>query len=204
MGIYERWLLPPLLDLVMRNEEATRFRLKTIPAARGRVLEIGSGSGLNLPFYGAAVTRLFALDPSRPLLNMAGRKRPPAGFPVEFLELSAEEIPLQSRSIDTVVTTWTLCTVPDAAKALHEARRVLKPGGTLLFAEHGLAPDPAVERWQRRINPLWHRVAGGCNLDRPIDHLIREAGFEILELENEYAKGPRPFSYTYRGSARPA
>lgn len=204
MGIYERWLLPRLVDLVMRNEEATRFRLRTIPAARGRVLEIGSGSGLNLPFYGAAVTRLYALDPSRPLLDMAGRKRPPAGFPVIFLERSAEEIPLESHSIDTVVTTWTLCTLPDPEKALHETRRVLKPQGTLLFAEHGLAPDPGVDRWQRRINPLWLRVAGGCNLDRRIDHLIREAGFEILELENEYAKGPRPFSYTYRGRARPA
>ncbi|OGA29693.1 MAG: phospholipid methyltransferase [Betaproteobacteria bacterium RIFCSPLOWO2_02_FULL_65_24] len=204
MGIYERWLLPRLLDLVMRNEEATRYRMKTIPAARGRVLEIGAGSGLNLPFYGAGVTRLYALDPSRPLLDMAGRKHPPAGLPVEFLERSAEEIPLESHSIDTVVTTWTLCTVPDPAKALHEARRVLKPGGALLFAEHGHAPDPGVLRWQRRLNPLWLRIAGGCNLDRRIDRLIREAGFEILELQNEYAKGPRPFTYTYWGRARPA
>jgi len=135
---------------------------------------------------------------------MAGRKRPFAGFPVEFPNLSAEEIPLESDSIDTVVTTWTLCTVPDPGKTLHEARRVLKPRGRLLFAEHGLVPDSGVGRWRRRINPLWLRVADSCNLDRRIDRLIRAAGFEILEFENEYAKGPRPFSYTYRGNARPA
>ena len=204
MGVYDRWLLPRLLDLVMRNKEATRYRRKTIPAAVGRVLEIGAGSGLNLPFYGSEVTRLYALDPSAALLDMARRKRVPAQFPVEFLEHSAEEIPLESRSIDTVVTTWTLCTVPDAAKALREAKRVLKEGGILLFTEHGHAPDPAVQVWQRRINPLWRRIAGGCNIDRPIDRFIREAGFEILQLDNEYVKGPRPFTYTYSGSARPA
>ena len=157
MGIYERWLLLRLLDLAMRNKEATRYRRETIPAATGRVLE-----------------------------------------------RSAEEIPLESRSIDTVVTTFTRCTVPDAAKALREARRVLKPGGTLLFAEHGHAPDPAVLGWQRRLDPLWTRIAGGCHLDRRIDHLIRDAGFQIVDLEQEYAKGPRPFAYVYRGCARPA
>ena len=136
MGIYERWLLPRLLDLVMRNEEATRYRMKTIPAARGRVLEIGAGSGLNLPFYGAGVTRLYALDPSRPLLDMAGRKHPPAGLPVEVLERSAEEIPLESHSIDTVVTTWTLCSIPDASQAVQEMRRGLRRDGQLLFVEH--------------------------------------------------------------------
>lgn len=204
MGLYERWLLPPLLDLVMRNAEATRYRRKTVPMACGNVLEIGAGSALNLPFYGPQVTRLYALDPSAALLNKARKKRPPAGFPVDFLERSAEAIPLDSRSVDTVVTTWTLCTVPDAAKALREAKRVLKRGGTLLFAEHGHAPDPAVADWQRRLNPLWRRIAGGCNLDRRIDRLIEDAGFEMVELENEYLKGPRPFTYTYRGRARPA
>ena len=201
MGLYGRWLLPRLLDLAMRNKEATRYRKKTIPEASGRVLEIGAGSGLNLPFYSSSVTRLYALDPSETLLNMARKKHAPASFAVEFLEGSAEEIPLESRSIDTVVTTWTLCTVPDAAKALREARRVLRPGGTLLFAEHGHAPDPAVQDWQRRLNPLWMRIAGGCHLDRRIDQLIREAGFDIFELENEYLKGPRPFTYTYCGRA---
>jgi ubiquinone/menaquinone biosynthesis C-methylase UbiE len=203
MGTYDRWLLPRLLDLAMRNKEATRYRKKLIPAARGEVLEIGVGSGLNLPFYGAEVARLCALDPSEALLAMASRKRASARIPVELLQHSAEDIPLATRTIDTVVTTWTLCTVPDATRALREARRVLKPGGSLLFVEHGLAPDPSVERWQRRLNPLWRRFAGGCNLDRRIDRLIRAAGFEILELENEYAKGPRPFTYMYFGRARP-
>jgi len=204
MDLYDRWVLPRLLDLAMRNKEATRYREKIIPAARGAVLELGVGSGLNFPFYGTEVARLYAVDPSAALLAMAARKRAPEGVPVELLQRSAEEIPLATGTIDTVVTTWALCTVPDASRALREARRVLKPGGTLLFVEHGLAPDPPVERWQRRLNPLWRRFAGGCNLDRPIDRLIRDSGFEILALENEYAKAPRPFAYMYFGRARPA
>lgn len=204
MNAYDRWLLPRLLDLAMRNKEATRYRKKMIPAACGRVLEIGAGSGLNLPFYGPDVAHLYALDPSEALLAMARRKRGPKGVPVEFLRRSAEEIPLESGSVDTVVTTWTLCTVPDATRALREARRVLVRGGKVVFVEHGLAPEPRVERWQRRLNPLWRRISGGCNLDRRIDRVLHDAGFEILELANEYAKGPRPFTYTYCGRARRA
>jgi len=204
VGAYERWVLPRLIDLAMRNKEATRYRGKTIPAARGRVLELGAGSGLNLPFYGQEVALVYALDPSEALLRMARRKRPPGGVPVQFLEASAEEIPLESGSVDTVVSTWTLCSVPDAAQALREAKRVLKPGGVLLFTEHGCSPDPAVARWQRRLNPLWRRIAGGCNLDRRIDRLIGDAGFEGVEVETEYLRGPRPFTYTYSGRARAA
>ena len=203
MGLYQRWLLPRLLDLAMRNKQATRYREKLVPRAAGRVLEIGAGSGLNLPFYGRGVSRLYALDPSVALIGMArGKQR--QDCPVEFLERSAEELPLASGSIDTVVSTWTLCTIPDALKALREARRVLVPGGTLIFVEHGRAPDPAVAAWQRRLDPLWTRIAGGCHLDRPIAGLVRRAGFEICELENEYLKGPRPFTYTYSGLARSA
>jgi ubiquinone/menaquinone biosynthesis C-methylase UbiE len=202
MSLYQRWLLPRLIDLAMRNPEATRYRKKAIPAARGRVLELGVGSGLNLPFYGAGVSELIALDPSAELLAMARRKR--AGVPVEFLASSAEQIPLETRSVDTVVSTWTLCSVPDALCALREARRVLKPGGLLVFVEHGLSPDPGVQRWQRRLNPLWRRIAGGCNLDRRIDQLVRQAGFAMADLHNEYLKGPRPFTYTYFGQAHGA
>jgi len=203
MGFYERRLLPRLIDLAMRNKEVKRYRRKLIPAAAGEVLEIGAGSGLNLPFYGSQVRRLHALEPSAALLRMAGRKLPGAPFPVELLRGSAEEIPLADRSVDTVVTTWTLCSIPDAAKALREARRVLRPGGSLLFVEHGHAPDPGVAAWQRRIEPLWKPLAGGCHLTRRIDQLIRDAGFSISELENEYLKGPRPLTYTYCGRARP-
>jgi ubiquinone/menaquinone biosynthesis C-methylase UbiE len=202
LNFYERWILPRLIDLAMRNKEVKRYRRKVIPPAAGEVLEIGAGSGLNLPFYGSQVQRLHALEPSQALLRMASRKLPGAAFEVELLRGSAEEIPLADRSIDTVVTTWTLCSIPDVAKALREARRVLKPGGSLLFVEHGHAPDASVAAWQRRIEPLWKPLAGGCHLTRRIDRLIREAGFEIVELENEYLKGPRPLTYTYCGRAR--
>jgi len=201
MGLYERWLWPRLIDLAMRNKEAARYRGKVIPAASGRVLEIGAGSGLNLPFYGERVTQVFALDPSEALLEMARSKFPATRFALEFLPASAEEIPLDSRTVDTVVSTWTLCSVPDAARGLREARRVLKPGGTLLFVEHGLAPEAAVQRWQRRINPLWRRISGGCNLDRRIDRLIEQAGFGSIRVETAYLEGPRPFTYTYFGQA---
>lgn len=201
MGIYERWLLPRLLDLAMRNKEATRYRIKTVPQAAGRVLEIGVGSGLNLPFYGSEVTCLYGLDPSQALLKLAQRKGVCARFPVEFIQGSAEDIPLERNSIDAVVSTFVLCTVPNATRALREAARVLKPGGTLLFAEHGIAPDAEVESWQQRLDPLWSRIAGGCHLTRRIDRLIFGAGFQMARLERKYAKGPRPFSYIYCGRA---
>ncbi|MBI3069569.1 MAG: class I SAM-dependent methyltransferase [Betaproteobacteria bacterium] len=204
MSFYERWMLPWLLDLCMRNKEARRYRERVIPQATGRVLEIGIGSGLNLPFYGAGVDHLFALEPSPELRRMAGRRIKGARFPVEFLDHSAEEIPLERASVDTVVTTWTLCTIPDAMRALEETRRVLKPSGVLLFVEHGLAPEPRVQAWQHRLNPVWNRIGGGCNLNRRIDELIMRSGFQLADLETEYAKGPKPMSFIYCGRARPA
>lgn len=203
MNVYEKWILPQLTDLVMRNKEAMRYRSHLVPQACGTVLEIGVGSGLNLPFYGAGVNRLFALDPSEELLRMAKKKAGAAVFPVEFLTHSGEEIPLDDGCVDMVVTTWTLCTIPDAVRALKEMRRVLKPGGTLLFAEHGLAADASVRAWQQRINPVWRRFTGGCNLNRKMDELIRAAGFTIVQLDTEYAKGLRPMSYIYSGRAQP-
>jgi ubiquinone/menaquinone biosynthesis C-methylase UbiE len=205
VSFYERWVLPRLIDLAMRNKEVKRYRGKVIPRAAGRVLEIGGGSGLNLPYYKrGAVTALCTLDPSAALVRMAKRKLGQAGIPAELVLGSAEDLPLADASVDTVVSTWTLCSIPDIGRALREARRVLKPGGSLLFVEHGRAPDAGVARWQDRLEPLWKPLAGGCHLTRRIDRLIAQAGFEIVEMENEYLKGPRPVTYTYCGRAVPA
>lgn len=204
MGFYQRRILPRLIDLTMRNKEATRFRARLVPEAKGVTLEVGIGSGLNLPFYSGQVRRLYAVDPSAELLHMAKKKSGATPFPVEFLAQSGEELPIEDGAIDTVVLTYTLCSIPNPAKAMREMRRVLKPSGELLFAEHGLSPDVTVQRWQRRLNPLWRRLAGGCNIDRRMDDLIASAGFRFVELENEYAKGPKPMAYMYSGRARPA
>jgi ubiquinone/menaquinone biosynthesis C-methylase UbiE len=203
MGFYERHVLPRLLDLALRSKEATRYRSHIVPRARAAVLEVGIGSGLNLPFYGPQVSRLVGVDSSAELLQMARRRAAAATGPVELVTHGGEALPLPDRSFDTVVFTFTLCSVGDPLAVLREARRVLKPGGELLFAEHGLAPDPIVQRWQRRLNPAWRRMAGGCNLDRPIDTLIAAAGFRIGDLATGYAKGPRPMSYIYAGAAEP-
>ncbi|HSF21730.1 MAG TPA: class I SAM-dependent methyltransferase [Burkholderiales bacterium] len=204
MSFYDRWVLPWVIDLTLRNKDARRYRERVIPEAAGRVLEVGFGSGLNLPFYGAGVRHLFALEPSPELRKIAGRRIEGARFTVEFLDRPAEEIPLERASVDTVVTTWTLCTIPDTARALEEVKRVLKPGGVLLFVEHGLAPEPGVQAWQHRLNPLWNRIGGGCNLDRKIDALIAGSGFRLAELHREYANGLKPLSFTYSGRAVPA
>ncbi len=202
MALYRDWILPRLLDLVMRHPQARRYRRRVIPRAQGRVLEIGAGSGLNLPLYGPQVSHLFALEPSAQLTKMARRKIKRLRLPVEFLANSAEAIPLPDHSVDTVVTTWTLCTIPDPVKALQEVRRVLKPDGLLIFVEHGRAPEPKVVAWQDRLTPFWKRCAGGCHLNRKIDHLVREGGFNITDLQTGYAKGPRPMAFMYEGRAR--
>ncbi len=204
MSFYDRWILPRALDVVMRNKEVARHRSRLVPEARGVVLEVGIGSGLNLPFYGAQVERVYGIDPSENLLRMARKRARSVRFPVEFFARPGETIPIEDHFVDTVVTTFTLCTIADPVAALREMRRVLNPSGRLLFAEHGFAPDPSVQRWQHRCNPLWSRIAGGCNLDRKMDQLIRSAGFDIVKLTVEYAEGPRPLSYIYAGSARPA
>jgi ubiquinone/menaquinone biosynthesis C-methylase UbiE len=159
MSFYQRHVLPHLLHFAMRHKNLVPFRRRVIGAAEGRVLEIGVGSGLNLPLYERTVRMVMALEPSPELLRMARSRARMASIPIEFLEASAEAIPLDDRSVDTVVTTWTLCTIPDAPRALSEMRRVLKPGGALLFVEHGRAPEPGVMRWQDRLDPLWSPVA---------------------------------------------
>ena len=201
MGFYDRYILPHLINLAMRNGQLAPYRQRVISLARGRVLEIGMGSGLNLPFYTANTTEVIGLDPHPKLVDMASRQV--SSVPAKVLEGSAESIPVDGASVDTVVTTWTLCTIPDVETALREMRRVLKPGGQLLFVEHGLAPDEAVRRWQHRLTPLWKGIAGGCHLDRPIADLVRNAGFEIGHMETGYMTGPKPMTFIYEGFARP-
>ncbi len=201
MGLYNNRVLPHLLNLAMRNKDLESYRRRLVPAAEGRVLEIGIGSGLNLPFYGPGVVELIGLDSSASLLRMAGKQAARSGMAVSMLEGSAEAIPLEDASLDTVLTTWTLCSIRDATAALAEIRRVLKPTGNLLFVEHGSAPDVGVARWQNRLTPLWKPIAGGCHLNRPIKALIRRAGFEIPALHVGYMAGPRPFTFMYEGRA---
>jgi ubiquinone/menaquinone biosynthesis C-methylase UbiE len=201
MNLYERWILPPILDLVMRQKHLGKYRREVIAAARGRVLEIGVGSGLNLPLYGKQVELVYGIDPSPRLLEIARRRAAASAVPVELLLGSAAAIPLADGSIDTVVMTWTLCSILDPLAALREMRRVLKPDGHLCFVEHGLSPEPNIELWQHRITPAWRRIAGGCHLDRKIDELVRLAGFELTNLQVAYAPGPRAMSYMYEGCA---
>jgi ubiquinone/menaquinone biosynthesis C-methylase UbiE len=204
MSFYQHHVLPRLVHLAMRQEAMLPFRRRVIGAAEGRVLEIGIGSGLNLPLYGLTVREVIGLDPSPELLLMARDRAAAAAVPVKLLEASAETVPLDDASIDTVVTTWTLCTIPDAPRALAELRRVLRSGAALLFVEHGRAPEPAVARWQDRLDPLWRRVAGGCHLNRKIDDLISGSGFRIDALTNARLPGPRTHTFLYEGRARPA
>jgi ubiquinone/menaquinone biosynthesis C-methylase UbiE len=203
MGFYARFVLPRLLLVAMRQPDLVPFRSRIGHAAIGRVLELGIGPALNLPFYGPDVTSLIGIDPSPQLLAMAEQKRDNHRFEVCLIEGSAQALPLDDRSVDTVVTTWTLCTIPSAAAALAEARRVLKPGGKLLFAEHGRAPDAAVARWQDRLDPVWTRIAGGCHMNRPIADMIFDAGFRMNRLETAYITGPKVLTFMYSGDATP-
>ena len=204
MGIYSKYVLPRVIDLAMQNKDATRLRAAWIPHARGDVLEVGLGSGLNLPFYSREVRRVIGVDPSVELQRMARERVDAERPPVEFLTQSAEErLPLGAGSVDTVVVTWTLCSVPDASRALQEMRRVLKRDGRLIFIEHGRSSDASVVAWQDRLTPYWKRFTGGCHWNRKMDDLISAAGFRLMELKTCYLPGPRPMTYTYQGFAEP-
>ena len=203
MGFYAKYVLPRFIDLAMRNRETTRLRAEWLPRARGDVLEVGIGSGLNLPFYTSDVRRVLGVDPSLELQRMPRARLGASLIQVDFFAQSAETpLPLPAASVDTAVLTWTLCSIPDASSALRQIRRVLKPDAQLIFLEHGRAPDAPVVAWQDRLTPVWKRIGGGCQLNRKIDDIIQSAGFQIVELTTRYLPGPRPMTYTYQGLAR--
>ena len=201
MGFYENHILPALINLSMRHADHDPYRKRVLAQAEGRVLEIGVGSGLNFRFYTDRATEILGIEPHPKLLAMASSKN--SAVPSKLIAGSAESIPLDDRSVDTVVSTWTMCSLPNLAAALCEMRRVLKPTGQLLFVEHGLAQDERVRRRQIRWTPLSKRLAGGCHLDRPISKLVEDAGFRIERVETGYMRGPKPLTFTYEGSARP-
>lgn len=201
MNPYERYLLAWIIDKACGTGQIQKKRSGLVPRARGRVLEVGIGTGHNIPFYDRdRVSEVIALDPAEQMHGRARRRASESGLPVRLLGLSAETIPLDDDAVDTVVTTFTLCTIPDPVQALAEMRRVLRPGGELLFCEHGLAPDPEVRKWQRRLNPVQRRVGGGCNLDRDITGLVG-GSFTIAELDEGYSDGPRFAGYLSTGTA---
>lgn len=202
MGFYQRYLLPRIVTFTCGLKPMLKQREKIVPLAEGRVLEIGIGSGLNLPFYTPGrVKHLWGLDPSQEMWALAKKRLGILDFDVEFIESPAESIPLDSGSADTVLITYTLCTIPDVHSALKEAGRVLRSDGRLLFCEHGLAPDESVRRWQNRVNPLWKAIGGGCNLNRAIPELIEQAGFKIRCVSTMYLPGWKPASFNYWGTA---
>lgn len=205
MSFYSERVLPHIIDLACGMEAIAHQREQVVPLARGTVLEVGMGPGHNLAYYDPdAVERVIGLEPSVRSVAMARERALQVAFPVEFLTLRGEEIPLETASVDTVLLTYTLCTIPDPARALAQMRRVLKPSGQLVFAEHGRAPDAQVVRWQGRLNGLWKVLFGGCNLDRDIPGLIRSAGFQVGELTTLYLpKSPRFAGFNYRGWAAP-
>jgi ubiquinone/menaquinone biosynthesis C-methylase UbiE len=204
MGLYSKYVLPTLIDAACRNKDVSELRKQVVPEAWGIVLEVGIGSALNLPYYSANVEHLYGIDKSPELLQMARRRTVDTRFPVSLLNQTAAKIPLEDRSVDTVVMTWVLCSVAEDAAALQEMRRVLKPSGRLIFLEHGLAPELKIQSWQHRLNPIWKRVCGGCCLNKKIDELISGAGFAITELRNSYMPGPKPMTYVYSGCAEPS
>jgi len=203
MGFYQNHVGPRLTHLSMRQARRVPYRSRVVSSATDRVLEIGIGSGLNLPLYGSTVGEILGLEPAPGMMSMAQRAAARSGRAITLIAGSAEAIPLEADSVDTVLTTWTLCSIPRAGDALKEMRRVLRPNGQLLFVEHGLAPEANVQRWQDRLTPFWRRIGGGCHLNRPIRTLIENAGFSIAELTTGYMRGLKPMTYMYEGRATP-
>lgn len=204
MGFYADQILPRGLARFMRGEKFAQHRRPALEKLSGRVLELGFGSGLNLEHYPSGVTEILALEPAAVNRKLARERIARSPIPVQWVGLRGEEIPLEDASVDCVASTWTLCTIPDLRRALSEVTRVLKPGGALHFLEHGLSDEPNVARWQHRLNPLSRICGGGCNLNRPIDALLRASGFVVSELAHPRLAGPKIGGYLYRGRATPA
>ena len=203
MSLYDKYVLPKFLNCACGSNPVSRQRQKVVPLVEGKVLEVGIGSGLNLPFYDKSkIDELWGLDPSEELSDMARKVADRENIEVNFISSGAEEIPLPDSYFDSVLITYTMCTIPEVARANKEIKRVLKRGGKLIFCEHGEAPDENIRKWQKRINPFWGKLAGGCNINRKIPSLIQNAGFEIVELEEMYLpKTPKIAGYNYWGYA---
>lgn len=203
MGLYRRFILPKLINTACAMPPMMALRQRYVPLARGRVLEIGIGSGLNLAFYGDQTDSVTGLDPAAELTRLAHERAHALGAVVELLTVSGEAIPADSASYDSIVCTWTLCSIPNVYRALDEMHRVLKPDGTLIFIEHGRSPDPGVARTQQWLEPMWKPIGGGCHLTRQPDRLLEGAGFRLEQLEQGYQPGPRFAAYMYHGVAAP-
>jgi ubiquinone/menaquinone biosynthesis C-methylase UbiE len=204
MSLYERYLLPHVINCACGTPPVMKQRAKVVPRARGTVLEIGIGTGLNLAFYDPErVDRLIGLDPSERSWRLAAKRAAAVTMPVEFIGLPGEEIPLENDSVDTIVVTFSLCTIPEPLRALEGMRRVLRDDGDLLFCEHGLAPDTSVRKWQDRLDRTWGLIAGGCHLNRDIPDLLLRGGFRVADMESRYLPGtPRVAGFNFWGSAR--
>lgn len=202
MSFYDDKILPHVIDCVCGLGQIMKQRSLLVPRAHGRVLEIGIGTGLNLEFYDSSrVQHICGVDPATGMHALAQKRAAKISIPVETVPLVIQQIQADTASFDSIVCTFTLCTIPDAVPALIEMRRVLKPKGEFLFCEHGLAPDESVRRWQHRLTPMWKPIAGGCHLNRDIPALLKEGGFEVRELETQYLPGPKPMAYVYSGVA---
>lgn len=204
VGFYGEYVLPRLTDVALSGRAFAQLRERVASGLEGDVLEVGFGSGRNVPYYPAAVTRVRAVDPATAGRMLAAKRVAASPIPVEYVGLNGEELPLEDASVDHVLTTWTLCTIPDVSRALGEIRRVLRPGGALHFVEHGRSPDPKVARWQDRLTPIQRRLAGGCHLNRPVAELIAGAGLDVGQVDNYFMRGPKAFGYMFEGVATKA
>ena len=204
MGFYNDQILPRFINVVLGGDAFHRVRTRVAAGLEGEVLEVGFGSGLNVPHYPASVRRVLAVDPATVGRKLAADRVAASPVPVEYVGLDGQALGVESASVDHVLITWTMCTIPDVDGALREMHRVLRPGGELHFAEHGRSPEPKVAKWQDRLTPIQRRMAGGCHLNRAIDDLVEQAGFVVTRLDTFYMQGPKPMGFMFEGRATKA